>query len=220
MIRLKRAEWVVLVFTLIYVAGFTVYYLMTENAEFTLYIGVVVAAGIAVGTTLRRTNFDALVLWGLSGWGFIHLLGGSPMINGQSLYSLRIVEIIDRTGDFYVLKMDQVIHFYGFAVAAIMFFQLVWPRLGPPRSIAFAIFIAALASVGAGALNELVEFVAFISFEKTGVGDIYNTGLDLVFNTIGAIVGASVAALTRSDRRSARQPPANATGMVNRREIR
>ncbi len=199
MVKLKRVEWVVLVFTLLYVSGFTVYYLTTENAEFTLYIGVVVAAGIAVGTTLRRTNFDALVLWGLSGWGFVHLLGGAPIINGQSLYSLRIVEIIDRAGDFYVLKMDQVIHFYGFGVAAILFFQLVWPRLGRPRSIAFAIFIAALASVGAGAMNELVEFVAFISFEKTGVGDLYNTGLDLIFNTIGAVVGAAVAALTRSD---------------------
>ena len=39
----------------------------------------------------------------------------------------------------------------------------------------------------------MVEFIAFISLAQTGVGDMYNTGLDLIFNLVGAFVGAFVA---------------------------
>jgi hypothetical protein len=31
-----------------------------------------------------------------------------------------------------------------------------------------------------------------VSFTKTGVGDVYNMGLDLVFNLFGALTGAIV----------------------------
>jgi glycopeptide antibiotics resistance protein len=44
--------------------------------------------------------------------------------------------------------------------------------------------------MGFGALNEVIEFIAFITLSKTGVGDVYNTGFDLVFNLLGALAGA------------------------------
>ena len=52
------------------------------------------------------------------------------------------------------------------------------------------IFFAAVGSLGLSAVNEIVEFLAFVSIQDTGVGDMYNTGLDLIFNAAGALVGA------------------------------
>ena len=55
------------------------------------------------------------------------------------------------------------------------------------------IFLAWIGSMGLGALNEVVEFIAFASLARTGVGDLYNTGLDLIFNLFGALAGSLIA---------------------------
>ncbi|MEK6824495.1 MAG: hypothetical protein AABY02_01455, partial [Nanoarchaeota archaeon] len=52
--------------------------------------------------------------------------------------------------------------------------------------------VVALASMGLSVINELVEFGAVVFIEKTGVGGYFNTSLDLLFNTLGAVVGAGV----------------------------
>lgn len=44
--------------------------------------------------------------------------------------------------------------------------------------------------MGFGALNEIIEFIAFLSFPNTGVGGYENNMLDLVFNMFGAILAA------------------------------
>lgn len=87
--------------------------------------------------------------------------------------------------------MDQVIHFYGFGVAAIVVHQLLACRMPERVSGAMLIFLAWIGSMGLGTFNEVVEFLAFVSLDETGVGDIYNTGLDLCFNLAGAVTGAS-----------------------------
>jgi putative membrane protein len=50
---------------------------------------------------------------------------------------------------------------------------------------------AVLASVGVSALNEIMEFVISITMEN-GVGGYENTMLDMCFNFVGALVGASL----------------------------
>ena len=115
-------------------------------------------------------------------------------IAGNTVYSLRLIDFIDNGGQFYILKMDQLIHFYGFFVAAILVYQLL-KSIAPDirTSPKLSIFLAWIGSMGLGALNEVVEFIAFISLAQTGVGDVYNTGLDLLFNLLGALVGAFAA---------------------------
>ena len=122
------------------------------------------------------------------------MLGGGLKINGETLYRLKIFELINRGGDFYILKMDQLIHFYGFAVAAVVVYQLLALNFKDIKKAKSAVFLAWVGSMGLGALNEVIEFIAFVSLSKTGVGDLYNTGLDLVFNMLGAFIGAIVAA--------------------------
>lgn len=190
--HLKKGEWFLVVFNLAYLLIFLVYYLLLKNYEFLWYIIVLFIIMLVIGTTLRKSNLNYIALWGLSFWGLLHMLGGGLRIKGGSLYSLHLIDIVNKGGDFYILKMDQVIHFYGFLVAAIVIFQLLYPRLKPKVSAGFMIFIAWIGSMGLGALNEVVEFLAFVVLTKTGVGDIYNTGLDLCFNLLGALVGAII----------------------------
>jgi len=61
------------------------------------------------------------------------------------------------------------------------------------RSVAFSagpLTLCALAALGCGALNEVVEFIATLTIPETNVGGYINTGWDLVANTIGAVIAA------------------------------
>lgn len=169
---------------------FSQYYLSIANYEFMLYIGVVVLLGIIIALTLKKSKLDLVALWGLSIWGLLHMIGGGIKIGGTTVYALHLFELINKGGEFYILKMDQVIHFYGFAVTALVLYQLIKPRFEKKVSRGFMIFISWIGSMGLGAVNEVVEFIAFISLSSTGVGGVYNTGLDLIFNMLGAGFGA------------------------------
>jgi len=179
-------------FNLLYVLGFGVYYVGIQNYEFLVYIGVLVLIGAVVIGTLRYSKLDKFALWGLSIWGFLHMAGGGIRIGASNLYSVRLIDIISGEGQFYILKMDQVIHFYGFFITAIVIYQILRNNFKIGEHTKLAVFLAWIGSMGLGALNEVVEFVAFVSLSQTGVGDVYNTGLDLIFNMCGALVGAFV----------------------------
>src|SRR3989344_1745603 len=187
--NLKRSHWYLIAFNLLYLSAFSIYYASINNYEFLTYIAVILIIGFITLLTLKKSKLDLLALWGLSLWGLLHMAGGGIKINGSSLYSQHLINIVDKGGQFFILKMDQLIHFYGFAVAAIIVYQLVQPHI---KSKSLAIFVAWIGSMGLGALNEVIEFVAFVSLANTGVGDIYNTGLDLIFNLFGALAGALV----------------------------
>lgn len=189
----KRGMIYLAVFNLLYIIPFLIYYAYIRDLEFIIYIAVLVVIALVVWATLKKSNLDYLSLWGLSIWGLLHMMGGGLRINGETLYRYRIIEILDFGGDFFILKMDQFIHLYGFLVAAIVVYQIMAPHFKNAEKSKLAIFIAFIGSMGLGALNEVVEFIAFISLTQTGVGDIYNLGLDLIFNTIGALAGAFIA---------------------------
>ncbi len=190
----KKHLWAIVIFNLIYILGFLFYYLSIGNYEFVVYIAVLLILALIVLFTLKYSKLDSFALWGLSIWGLLHMLGGGLRINGGSLYSFHLINIVDKGGQFFILKTDQAIHFYGFAITAIIVYQLLLPAL---RSGAIqkkkAIFLAWIGSMGLGAFNEVIEFIAFISLANTGVGDVYNTGLDLIFNMLGAFAGVLIA---------------------------
>lgn len=190
--RYSKSLWAVIIFNALYIIGFAIYYISIKNYEFLWYILVLLAIAMVVLFTLKKTRLDSLALWGLSIWGLLHMLGGGLKVGESVLYRLKIIELINNGGDFYILKMDQIIHFYGFAVTAIVVFQLLSLGFNIKQRPKLAIFLAWIGSMGLGSLNEIVEFIAFVVIANTGVGDVYNTGLDLIFNMLGALVGAFV----------------------------
>lgn len=192
---MKKGILLLLIFNLLYIIPFAVFYTLTKDFEFLSYILVLVIVGAVVYLTLKKSKLDYLALWGLSIWGLLHLAGGGLRINGHTLYATQLIEIISRpeiSRHFFILKMDQLIHFYGFLVTAIIIYQLISNRYDKKASKGLLIFLAFIGSMGLGALNEVIEFGAMLFFAQTGVGDSYNTGFDLIFNLGGALTGALI----------------------------
>ena len=97
-----------------------------------------------------------------------------------------------------MLKFDQVVHFYGFAVVAWLLWHILQFHFESLRGTASIYVYSALGSMGLGAANEVIEFAAVLLFTETNVGGYFNTALDLVFNFLGATAAIlTIAALKR-----------------------
>ncbi len=196
MMKLKNGEWVLVIFNLIYIAAFSIYYLSIGNLEFLIYVGVMIFFFTLIFSTLRKTNFDYLILWGLSIWGFLHMAGGGIRIGDGVLYSVILIPLIN-SGEFVLFKFDQFVHAFGFGVATLVGWHLLKPYLKKDINCKVIYFLIILIGMGFGALNEIVEFIAVIVLPETGVGGYYNTSLDLVFNTLGATIAVGIIHLRR-----------------------
>lgn len=188
---IKRSEWILIIFNLLYVLPFTLYYLSIKNFEFLGYIALFLVIFAFIAGTLRKTKFDNFVLWGLSIWGLLHMAGGGVIVKGNVLYALQLIPIWV-TENFYILKYDQFVHFYLYVFVAIAILYLLKERFKNSKNKTFLYLISGFAALGIGAGNEIVEFMMVLFLENTGVGGYYNTAWDLVFNTGGAILGVII----------------------------
>ena len=190
--------WPLIGFTLLYLLAALVGVFALGNKEFLIYIGVmVVLIALAIGLD-RYVGLTNGLLWCLSLWGLMHMAGGlvpvpeSWPIDGDKrvLYSWWLIP--------GRLKYDQVVHAYGFACATWGAWQClqagIASRAGVARSAVKPAFgfltLCAIAGMGFGALNEVIEFVATLTVPETNVGGYVNTGWDLVSNMIGSITAA------------------------------
>ena len=123
--QLTKVQWTVLIFTILYIIGFGFYYAQALNYEFVGYLGVLVLGFSIIFATLPKTQFPTYILWGLSIWGLLHMAGGSVPVGDTVLYGYRIIPLYDGGGDFFILKMDQLIHAFGFGVTALLALQLL-----------------------------------------------------------------------------------------------
>lgn len=180
----------VTLFTFMYllIAGF--FALQTQNWEFLFYIAVVVVVGVVVLIVHRKVGFTRKLLWLMSTWGLLHMIGGivpvpeNMLISGSKrvVYSLWIIPNL--------LKYDQLVHAYGFGMATWVCWQAVRSSLSDIEPAFGILFLCALAGMGLGALNEVVEFIATLIIPNTNVGGFVNTGWDLVSNTVGCTIAA------------------------------
>ncbi len=181
------AEKTVGLFTLAYVLGFTVWFLSIGNYEFIVYIVTMAILIGLVALSLRKAEYPSVMLWALTVWGLAHMAGGGVPVNGSVLYNLHLVDVIE-TEKYYILKYDQVVHAYGFAVTAWLLHHLITRHYPGTRGSWTAYAYSALASMGLGATNEIIEFTAVLAVPDTNVGGYYNTALDLCFNAAGAVI--------------------------------
>ncbi|HEX7009633.1 MAG TPA: hypothetical protein VF184_06600 [Phycisphaeraceae bacterium] len=169
---------------------------VSGNLEFVFYLVVMLLLVAGVLVLHQRVGLTSGALWALSIWGAMHMAGGlvpvpeSWPIDGEIrvLYSWWILP--RSTGGGW-LKYDHVTHAYGFGVATWVCWQALRGVVGPLRPTFGLMILAALAGLGLGALNEVVEFIATL-IAHTNVGGYVNTGLDLIANTVGAAIAATI----------------------------
>lgn len=194
--KLRRGEAAAALFTGAYVLAFTVWFLASGNYEFVVYVATMLVLIALVGRSLRSAEYPTAMIWGLSAWGLLHMAGGGVPVGDTVLYSLQIVPITPAEGDMRLLKYDQVVHAYGFGVTAWVLRHLLLRHFPVLSGSATSLVYPALAAMGLGAVNEIVEFSAVLLVPQTNVGGYLNTALDLVFNALGAIAAMTICALS------------------------
>jgi len=196
---LTPAIKLVLGFTLAYIGAAVVGALMTGNAEFVIYIGIMVVLVGVVALVHYRATLTLATLWALSAWGAMHMAGGlvpvpeSWPINGEIrvLYSLWLIPDL--------IKYDQVVHAYGFGITTWVCWQALASKLRPYGSATptfGTMVLCAAGGMGFGALNEVIEFTAVLLVPETNVGGYINTGWDLVANLTGCTIAAVLIVFT------------------------
>jgi hypothetical protein len=167
------------------------------------YLTVVLVCTAIVAIADRAVGFGDGALWLLVLVGTAHLAGGLlPGPDGAAvLYDTWLVP--------GALRFDQLVHAVGSAGATVATWQLLgtWLDLGrtPARTQAL---VAALAGLGKGAINEVLEFAIAIGVPGTHVGGFSNTGWDLVFDVAGCAAAACFLVWSRAPRRPAPRPAA------------
>ena len=193
---IKKGEWLLILFNLAYIIGFAIYFVLIRNYEFLFYTGILVLLFVLVWSTLRKTKFSYTLLWSLSLWGLMHMAGGGVRIGGEVLYALQLIPIWV-TENFYILRFDQFVHAYLYFVMVFVIYHLLKDKIKPSLN-RWVFYIALLAiGMGIGSGNEIAEFSTVLLFERTGVGGYYNTALDLVFNSLGALIGVIILAMKK-----------------------
>jgi len=186
MIETKNYK-LLLFINIIFLIIFSSIFVYRKNLEFLIYVGVIILFLIIILLTKKKVNYPLVVLWGLSFWAFLHMIGGGIYLNGKKIYQLMLLPIVGEP--YNILKYDQFVHFFGFGVATLLMFYLIKPYLIKDNigKVALSIVII-MAGLGVGAFNEIVEFVTTVIVPETGVGGYENTSLDLISNLFGAIV--------------------------------
>lgn len=172
----------------LYVLWFGLQYIQAFNYEFIAYAVLIVIIFALLYGTLHITKFPTTIIIGLTVWGLLHMMGGTVQVGEGVLYAYRIYPFYDGGGDFYILKMDQVVHAFLYGVVALMFLHLLRRIIQIRTHRILVALIAVLAATGLSVLNEIIEFAAVVALPETGVGGYENTVLDLIFNLSGAIV--------------------------------
>ncbi len=186
---LTRREIPIAIVNAIYIPIFTLLAIGRANYEFLLYVGVILLDGGLILWKQRSVQFGPPILWGLTVWGFLHMAGGNVSLGEDVLYGLMLIPVYE---PLHILRYDQVVHLFGFGVATLICHHLLCPYLkeGVGRT-GCLFFLIVLMGSGFGALNEIVEFIAVLTFPETGVGGYKNTLVDLVFNLLGGVIAAT-----------------------------
>lgn len=177
-----KKNYLILVFTLVYLTTFTFNSIWNSNFEFLYYT---IALSVLIYLTIYfhyKLHLGFFILFNLSILGFFHLLGGNfYFTDGLRLYDWYLIP-----GFF---KYDNLIHSYATFIGTLAFYSLLENSIGEPIQKRFSAFgsILLLMAMGMGAIVELIEFAAVIFFgAEERVGGYYNNAFDLYFNVLGA----------------------------------
>ena len=195
---IKKGQLPIIIVHSIALIIYIIIFLSRKNYEFLWYIAVIIFFMFLILFTNHKINYPNGILWGLTMWSILHMSGGGVIINGTRLYDLMILPVIG--APYHIFKFDQFVHIVGFWVATLVMYAIIKHRLTKENKWVAVSIVLVMAGLGAGALNEIIEFFATIIIPDTGVGSYENAALDLVANLIGA-VGAMVYIVVKEKRK-------------------
>ena len=183
--QIVRAHPRLSLFTIGYVIAFAVFGLAADRPGVVTYVVAMLIAIGSVTAIYRSVKLSRGVLWALSIWGLVHMAGGLLVVNGDVLYHYELPVLT-------LLRFDRLVHAFGFGAATLAAWESLVPIVDEARTPPRAATLAALAGMGVGAINETLEFLITRVNPESNVGGFVNTGWDLVANTLGAVVAATV----------------------------
>ncbi|MGI8519830.1 MAG: hypothetical protein ACR2MC_04375 [Actinomycetota bacterium] len=176
-----------------YLLAFVAFGLSSDRSQISFYAVFMVVAFALVVMTYSHFRLRPITLWGLTIWGFAHMAGGLLSIGGDVLYRFDLVP--------GVLRFDQVVHAFGFGFATAACWDVLGEVIMHGRAVAHSV-LALLGGLGFGAINEAIEFLVTRIDPSSNVGGFVNTGFDLLFNTLGCALAATLLYLADPSRRS------------------
>ncbi len=174
-------------FTYFYVLAFGALSYFTNNKEFFYYSIIFLISLLIIRFYQRRyhvqVQLPTTILTGFVIAGFMHMLGGFVYIGGVKLYDI----------NFWIFGYDNFVHAFSAFVFSFAAYNLLKPYLDKKlkENGVYLSLLLALIALGMGSIVEIVEFAAVVFLGATGVGDYTNNALDIVFNTLGAIIGCT-----------------------------
>lgn len=184
--KLTKGQKQVLTAFIVMAAVFIPVFILQKNYEFASYVVVLFLLAILVLKSSKKILYPNYVLWGLFTWAFLHLLGGVTKKSGSVIYDQMLLPVIGEP--YNILKYDQVVHGFGFFVATLVMYFVLKKYLTRDFGWVAVGIVLAMAGLGLGAVNEILEFSMTVALPDTSVGGYENTALDLVFNFIGAVL--------------------------------
>ena len=171
-----------LLFTAAYTVALFVYGQAVDSPLTNVYTGINLLLLAFFWLIHRWARFPASIWWGIALVGLGNMLGGVLLVDGEPLYMAQILG---------PLRYDKLFH----ASAAFVCFFVAWVAVqrwaGEGGNRGGLLFIAVLATMGGGAAVEIAELIG-ASVSDVNVGDYANNALDLVANTVGALLAAAV----------------------------
>jgi uncharacterized membrane protein YjdF len=177
----RSIDTAVLKLVLLAIAIFGIYGHASGAKSTTTYVAVVSTAVAVVSLMQRRRPLPPPLVAALGLLAVMHLAGGLITVGNDVLYNAWIGND--------ALRFDHVVHPLGVFLGALV----LWHWFGETEDThAPSPVVWALAGLGLGALNEVVEFAATLAHNGAHVGGYENTGWDLVCNIAGAIAAGQV----------------------------
>jgi putative membrane protein len=161
--------------------------LLFKNYEFLLYAITVTFVIALLFATDQYFKYSKTGLWLFNSWLVLHILGGLAYYQGIRFYDLMLLDIVGEP--YQILKYDQFVHFYCYIAISILMWSVVHKIAKDNANYVVICIITILAASSLGAINEIIEFIAAITLDRSGVGGYMNTLIDLVANLLGAITG-------------------------------
>jgi len=119
--NISKSQILILLFTIAYVIGFGIYYLITKNYEFIWYVAILFFLIALVSFIHKKYRLTTGTLLGASIWGLIHMMGGSIYINGTKLYNIIIFRIASaEVAGTEIFRYDQFAHFYCYIFVTLI----------------------------------------------------------------------------------------------------